>query len=29
MTIVNEFQKFLNKSDPKPNEIWVDKSGQF
>ena len=29
MTIVNEFQKFLNKSDPKPNKIWVDKSGQF
>ena len=29
ITTVNAFQKVLNKSDPKPNKIWVDKGSEF
>ena len=29
ITIVNAFKKDLNKSDPKPNKIWVDKGSEF
>ena len=29
VTIVNEFQKVLDKSGRKPNKIWVDKWGEF
>ena len=28
-TIVNAFQKVLNKSDRKPNKIWADKGSEF
>ena len=28
-TIVNAFQKVLNKSDSKPSKIWVDKRSEF
>ena len=29
MSIVNAFQSILKKSNRKPNEIWVDKGGEF
>ena len=29
VTIVNEFQKVLDKSGRKPNKIWVDKWSEF
>ena len=29
ITIVNALQKVLDKSDRKPNKIWVDKSSEF
>ena len=29
MTIVNAFQKVLDKSDSKPNKIWVDKGSEL
>ena len=29
MTITNPFQKFLNRSNSKPNKIWVDKGSRF
>ena len=29
MSIVNEFQSVLKKSNRKPNKIWVDKVGEF
>ena len=29
VSIVNEFQKVLDKSERKPNKIWVDKAGEF
>ena len=29
ITIINAFQKILNKSDRKPNKIWVDKGIKF
>ena len=29
VTIVNAFQKILDKSARKPNQIWVDKGSQF
>ena len=29
ITIVNAFQKVLNKSDRKPNKIWVGKGSEF
>ena len=29
VTIVNAFRKVLNKSDRKPNKIWIDKGGEF
>ena len=29
ITIVNVFQKVLNKSNCKPNKIWVDKGSKF
>ena len=29
MSIVNAFQKVLNKSGRKPTKIWVDKGSQF
>ena len=29
VTIVNAFQKVLNKSDCKPYKIWVDKGSEF
>ena len=29
MSIVNAFQKVLNKSGCKPTKIWVDKGSQF
>ena len=29
ITITNAFEKFLNKSDHKSSNIWVDKSGEF
>ena len=29
ITITNTFQKFLNESHHKPNEIWVDKCIEF
>ena len=29
ITIVNAFQKVLNKSDRKPNKIWVNKGSKF
>ena len=28
-TITNAFQKFLDKSKRKPNEVWVDKGNDF
>ena len=28
-TITNAFQKFLNESNRKPNQIWVDKDSEF
>ena len=29
ITLVNAFQKVLNKSDHKPNKIWVEKGSEF
>ena len=29
ITIVNSFQKVLNKSDRRPNKIWIDKGTEF
>ena len=29
ISIVNAFQKILDKSGRKPNEIWVDKGSEF
>ena len=29
VTIVNNFQKVLNKSDHRPNKIWIDKRSEF
>ena len=29
VSLVNAFQSILNKSNRKPNKIWVDKSGEF
>ena len=29
VSIVNAFQSILNKSNRKPNKIWVDKGGEF
>ena len=29
ITIVNTFKKVLNKSDLKPNKIWVDEGSEF
>ena len=29
MSIVNAFQKILDKSERKPNKIWVDKESEF
>ena len=29
VSIVNAFQSILNKSNRKPNKIWVDKSSEF
>ena len=29
LTIVNAFQKVLDKSERKPNKIWVDKESEF
>ena len=29
ITITNAFENFLNKSDHKPSNIWVDKSSEF
>ena len=29
VSIVNAFQKILEKSGRKPNEIWVDKASEF
>ena len=29
VTIVNEFQSYLNYSKRKPNKIWVDKGSEF
>ena len=29
ITINNVFQQILDKSNRKPNKIWVDKSGEF
>ena len=29
ITINNAFQQILDKSNRKPNKIWVDKSGEF
>ena len=29
VTIANVFQKVLDKSDCKPNKIWVDKGSEF
>ena len=29
ITIINAFQKFLDESGCKPNNIWVDKSSEF
>ena len=29
VTIVNAFQKALDKSDRKPNKLWVDKESEF
>ena len=29
VTIVDAFQKVLNRSDHKPNKIWVDKGSEF
>ena len=29
VSIVSAFQKVLNKSDQKPNKIWVDKGSEF
>ena len=29
ITLVNAFQKVLNKSDYKPNKIWVEKGSEF
>ena len=28
-TITNAFQNFLNESNRKPNQIWVDKDSEF
>ena len=27
--IANTFQKFLNESDCKPNQIWIEKGNEF
>ena len=29
VSIVNEFQNILKKSNRKPNKIWVDRGGEF
>ena len=29
VSIVNAFQKLLDKSERKPNKIWVDKESEF
>ena len=29
ISIVNAFQKILDKSERKPNKIWVDKKSEF
>ena len=29
ITITNAFQKILDKSNRKPNKIWVDKGSEF
>ena len=29
ITIINAFQKVLDKSNGKPNKIWVDKGSEF
>ena len=29
VSIVNDFQKILDKSERKPNKIWVDKGSEF
>ena len=29
MSIANAFQKILDKSERKPNKIWVDKGSEF
>ena len=29
VSIINAFQSILNKSNRKPNQIWVDKGGEF
>ena len=29
VSVVNAFQSILNKSNKKPNEIWVDKGSEF
>ena len=29
ISIVNAFQKILNRSNRKPNKIWVDQGGEF
>ena len=29
ITITNAFQKFLDESNSKPNELWVDKASEF
>ena len=29
VSIVNAFQSILNKSNRKPNKMWVDKGGEF
>ena len=29
ITIVHSFQKVLNKSDRRPNKIWIDKGTEF
>ena len=29
ITVTNAFQKILNKSNRKPNKIWLDKDSEF
>ena len=29
ITITNDFQKILKKSNRKPNKIWIDKGSEF